>query len=137
MNPTTGESCSFCGKSQGPSVVLIEKPGAVICNQCVYQFIEQLQDTNCGDQTERHKDCSFCSFMKDLLSPHDLVEQLKGWEPFNSISKDYEQDLVKCLADYKEKRERSEAGRRLIRGATCSICDECVELCSEILSEQS
>lgn len=97
--------CSFCFKNEEAVSLLIEKPGSIICNECVVAFSETLsKDQNAGEPTELHKDCTFCNFILGL--PH--------WMQAPSPSR----------------------GRRLIRKEGVSICDDCLELCREILLEQ-
>lgn len=58
--------CSFCQKKQHEVPWLIEKPGILICNECVVEFNDILKDKGMVDQPEPCSECSFCSFLRDL-----------------------------------------------------------------------
>jgi ATP-dependent protease Clp ATPase subunit len=97
--------CSFCDKPRDAVAFIIEKPGIVICNECVSRFSELLKDPNYGETTILYQECSFCSFMQSVeLSPKP------GTKP-------------------------PDKGTRLIRGPLFCICDECLDVCNEFAAE--
>ena len=55
--------CSFCDRSQHLVALLIEKPGAAICNECVVQLSIRLSNQEQVEQATVAKDCTFCAFM--------------------------------------------------------------------------
>jgi ATP-dependent protease Clp ATPase subunit len=101
MRPTNLE-CSFCAKQNDEVQLLIEKPGAIICNECVTSFNAQMSQADCAHATTPHEECSFCSFMKAMPA---------GIFPDSSL------------------------GYRLIRTEKACICDECLDICNEVLSD--
>lgn len=102
---STDKCCSFCHKTEHEVAVLIEKADIWICNECVGKFYENVQDERQAEKTERHSECSFCSFMK-------VVTAKLGYES-----------------------DSTPMSTRLIRRGKFSICGECLELCVEILAE--
>ncbi|MBK9619202.1 MAG: hypothetical protein IPP97_03045 [Candidatus Obscuribacter sp.] len=102
-------ACSFCGISAANAELMIAKPGSNICDKCVYSAAQKLKDPALVEETELHRDCSFCSFMKGLD---------RSW-------------LFSFIAGPEE----TTKGRKLIRGEKICICDDCVDLCLEIIDE--
>ncbi len=98
--------CSFCKKPRKSSFI-VEKPGLIICSECIAEFNNLLQDPNYGEKTQLHEDCSFCSFVK-LMPPGALI----GATPLRK-------------------------GRRLVRNDLVCICDECLDVCAEIADEHN
>jgi hypothetical protein len=98
--------CSFCKKDQDDVETMVAKPGAAICSECVESFCDLLKDPDTGETTEPCRDCSFCSFVQRMP---------KMFLPYA---------LPKALL-----------GRRLVRGATHCICDDCLSLCDRIIRE--
>ena len=102
----SSNKCSFCSKDQNQVELLIEKPGMFICDECVESFSAGMKDPDFGQATELHSECSFCSFVKTLpVSMHGLTASAGN------------------------------KGRRLVRGPTRCICDDCLDVCMEIVDE--
>jgi hypothetical protein len=65
-----------------------------------------MKDPDFGQATELHSECSFCSFVKTM------PESMQGhMMPAGS------------------------KGRRLVRGSSHCICDDCLDVCMEIVDE--
>lgn len=58
MNSQSQKFCSFCKKPRDAVAFIIEKPGIVICSECVSRFGELLKDPNYGEKTTLYQDCS-------------------------------------------------------------------------------
>jgi len=102
--------CSFCGKHKDEVALIIDGPGVMICGGCVRSYTELSKDTQNGEKTEPHTQCSFCSFLSEMR------RSMPTWmQPF----------LVPSVG-----------GRRLFRGGDYCICDDCLDLCNEIIVEK-
>ena len=101
--------CSFCGKHEDDVVVLINGPGVLICDGCVHSYTKLSNDPQNGEKTDPQKECSFCSFLREMRR-----FELKFMQQFSVPPS---------------------GGRRLFRGVTVCICNDCLDLCNEILLE--
>jgi hypothetical protein len=66
VNAMERKSCSFCGKAKSEVSLLIEKPGCLICDECVVRLTPLLENSETSVETELYEKCSFCSFMRNL-----------------------------------------------------------------------
>lgn len=92
--------CSFCFASQ-KDILLIEKPGVLICAECVSRFSSQIINVERVLETKPSEKCSFCSWAKGTFF---LPSTDKGY--------------------------------KLVGGPGNWICDGCLEICQEIITEK-
>ena len=134
---TSGDkACDFCGRTESHVVLLIEKPGNTICNNCVNDFVEQLQRPSVRQEMEEHSECAFCSFLNDELTTEtsdlDRLLDLNERNPemaFNMIMGAYRGGS--------EPESSGQTARRTVKGPKCSICSDCLMICKEIISEHT
>ena len=102
--------CSFCGKHKDEVAVIIDGPGVMICDGCVRSYTELSKDTHNGEKTEPHTECSFCSFLSEMRASTPKFMQPYLGPPVG--------------------------GRRLFLCGDYCICDDCLDLCNEIIVEK-
>lgn len=98
--------CSFCGKNKDEVNILIAGPGVFICDYCVTEFKQLLANPEPSSRVERTARKSVCSFCSFM----------KGRGLFSTSTMEKE--------------------TQLIRGTGVTICDECLDLCTEVIAEQ-
>lgn len=124
--------CSFCNKDEDEVPCIVNKGTVAICNLCVSLFASRLEENQFDDSTEPFKDCSFCSFLRNSMPPFSEIVADAGVSLEN---KDFSE--LKMLYDgifSGRKTDNPDAGRKLFRKGFDSICDECVDLCKEMIS---
>ncbi len=109
--------CSFCGNYQSVVKKLIAGPGVNICDECV-ELVQEILD-----EEQREPVPEFIAEQEKLDNSKDSRD--------SRDSKDLKDLRSKCSFCGKSAAQVM----RLISGAGVFICNECVELCQEILAE--
>jgi ATP-dependent protease Clp ATPase subunit len=147
-------NCSFCGKRNEQVEKMIAGPGVYICNECIDLCTEIIENDILDEEVSK------TSHLKLQVRPtpqeiHRLLEMGQFTEQEQKVlrrmaggARHYEvagelglgRDFVRQAAEIFPKcsfcGKRNEQVEKMIAGPGVYICDECIELCNEIIEEE-